>query len=182
MALPLQSANVTDTAMNSITITAKLLRKPDLRSAALLRTGNLSKQWKLPADLFIWEFSITPNSKADQTRHIHYLKDLLVQHLNGQPKAELYKTQNVQQPLLIKVPGVRIPDGSPIERPVKPHEYAICGFFAYIKYFYFLLKSNVKSSKIDLKTPKCIPLCIPLFEWIFLLWRFCDEKMCEFAH
>lgn len=42
--------------------------------------------------------------------------------------------------LLIKVPGVRIPDGSPIERPVKPHEYAICGFFAYIKLFLFFLK------------------------------------------
>ena len=104
MVLLLQSANVTDTAINSITITAKHLRNPDLRSAALLRTGSLSKQWKLPTDPFIWEFSITLNLKADQTRHIHYLKDLLTRHLNEQPKAELYKTQNVQRPLLIKVP------------------------------------------------------------------------------
>ena len=105
----------------------------------------------------------------------------MVQHLNGQPKAELDKTQNVQRPLLIKVPGVRIPDGSPNEslRILRSDFFLL--YLVYNKIFSNILiikGSEYLCRSVLNKVYFFSKICIKMYEFVYILSDgFCMHKI-----
>ena len=68
-----------------------------------------------------------------------------MQHLNGQPKAELYKTQNVQRPLLIKVPRGESPMAHHEERfETNVAERFFCVRKKYLEYLQLRQELNIQ--------------------------------------